>query len=247
MRRPLVIAAVAAGSLGLPATAGAATLDISGLDDGGQRFSPADATAAPGDTVSWGFASAIAPHNVNVVAPGVDPADTAAHELLGIAIPGTGQSFTKVLDQPGVYLYYCSFHGGLAGMSGRVVVRAPGDETPPPPPPPAGPAPAPNTSVFSGPFEEGDVTPPTLTKVGVLGAARSLRVRFVLGEPAALTVRLLRGRRVVRTAVFKARGTGVGTVAVKRVKPGRYSVRVDAIDAAGLDSDPVTRTAVVRR
>ena len=46
---------------------------------------------------------------------------------------------------------------------------------------------------------------------------------------------------------FKDRGTGVGTVAVRRVKPGRYSVRMGATDAAGLDSAHVRRKVVVRR
>jgi plastocyanin len=246
MRRPLLIAAAAAGSLALPAAASAATVGIQGLDDGGlTRFSPADAKAAPGDSATWSFPTAAAPHNVFVVPPGVDPANTAAHESLGIALPGGGTKFSRTLDKAGIYLYYCSFHGGLApgGMSGRVVVGA----VTAPPPLPTGPAPRPNTTVFSGPFEEGDVTPPALTKVGVLAAGRTLRVRYVLSEPGTVTVRLARGRRVIRTAVFKDRGAGVGTAAVKRIGPGRYTVRVSATDAAGLGSRVVRRKVAVRR
>jgi plastocyanin len=246
VRGRLLLGAVV-GALALPAGAHAATIEISGLDEGGQRFSPADSAGQTGDTVTWGFAAAVAPHNVNLVPPGVDPANTAAHELLGFAFPGQGQTFTKVLDQPGVYLYYCNLHGGLApgGMNGRVVIGAPGD--PPPPPLPTGPAPQPNTVAFSGPFEAGDTTPPSLGRVGALSAGRSVRLRFELGERATVTVRLLRTSRPARTAVFKDRGAGVGTVAVKRVKPGRYAVRVKATDAAGLASAPVTRKVVVRR
>ena len=237
MRRLLLGAALAAGGLALaPGAAGAATVDVAGLDDGGLfRFSPPDASGQPGDTVRWGFGQAAAPHNVNLVAPGVDPANTAAHELLGISAPAAATPFSKVLDQPGVYLYYCSFHGGLApgGMSGRVVIGAAGD--PPPPPLETGPAPQPNVSVFSSPLEEGDVVAPALTKVGALAAGRRLRVRYQLGEAAVLGVRVARGRKVVRTAVFKGRRPGVGTVTLKaRLAPGRYTVTVTATDAAQL-------------
>ena len=246
--RPLLGGALAA--LLFPAAAGAATVDISGLDDGGQtRFSPPDAAARPGDSAQWTFATATQAHNVFVVPPGVDPTNTAAHLSLGLALPGSATPIVQALDKPGVFLYYCSFHGSLApgGMNGRVVVAAEGDTTPPPPPPlPTGPAPRPNDSVFSGPFEEGDVIPPALTKVGALAVGRTVRVRYQLGEPGTIAVRLARGGKVRRTAVFKARGAGVGTVAVKRVEPGRYELRVSAADAAGLVS-AIKRKVVVRR
>jgi hypothetical protein len=130
-------------------------------------------------------------------------------------------------------------------MNGRIVVAAEGDTTPPPPPVSTGPVAQPNTTSFSGPFEEGDVTPPALTKVGVLASGRTVRVRYQLGEPATIAVRLERGRKLLKTAVFKSRGAGVGTVAVRRVKPGRYTARVSATDAAGLRS-ATTRKVVVR-
>ena len=60
-------------------------------------------------------------------------------------------------------------------------------------------------------------------------------------------MRLRRGARQVRKQNFKDRGSGVGTVAVRRVGPGRYSVRVGAADAAGLESRIVVRKVVVRR
>jgi plastocyanin len=230
-------AVVAAGALAGPA--GAATVAVAGLDDGGVfRFSPADSTAAVGDTVAWGFASAAAPHNVNLVPPGVDPADTAAHELLGIAAPAAPAPFTKVLGTAGVWRYYCSFHGGLdaGGMSGRVVV---GDVAPPPPLP-TGPAPSPNTLTFAGPFEEGDVAPPRLRRVGVLAGRRSVRVRFLLSEPARVTVRA-GGRSAARTFAR----AGVGTVAVRRVPARRQAVRISAVDRSGL-ATTIRRSVRVR-
>ena len=249
MRLRLLLGGAFAALL-FPAAAGAATVDISGLDDGGQtRFSPPDATARAGDDAHWTFAAAAQAHNVFVVPPGADPANTAAHESLGLALPGSTTPLAKTLDRAGVFLYYCSFHGSLApgGMNGRIVVAAEGDTAPPPPPPPlpTGPAPRPNDSAFSGPFEEGDVTPPALTKVGALAVGRTVRVRYQLGEQGTIAVRLARGRKVLKHAIFKSRGAGVGTVAVKRVEPGRYAVRISAIDAAGLVS-AAKRKVVVR-
>ena len=247
MSRRLVLALGAAGALlaAAPGIAAAAEVDVAALDDGNQfRFAPPDATAAVGDTVKWGFGQASVPHNVNLVAPGVDPGNAAAHQLLGVSAPHDAATFQSVVDKPGVYLYYCSFHGGLApgGMSGRIVV---GDVAPPPPVD-TGPAPRPNTSVFSGPFEAGDFTPPALTKVGVLAKGRAVKVRYVLGEDATVDVALRRGKRVVKRAAFPGRKAGIGTVTLKRVKPGRYTAVVTATDAAQLTSRPAARVVRVR-
>ncbi len=72
-----------------------------------------------------------------------------------------------------------------------------------------------------------------------------MRVRYQLGERATIAVRLTRGRKVVRTTLFKSRGVGVGTVAVRRIRPGRYTVGVTATDAAGLAS-ATSRNVVAR-
>ena len=225
-------------ALAFPGVAGAATVDVAALDDGGAfRFSPPDAAASVGDTASWSFAAAAAPHNVNLVPPGVDAANAAAHELVGIALPATPVPLTKVLDKPGVWLYYCSFHGGLdaGGMSGRVVV---GDVAPPPPIA-TGPAPDPNTLAFTGPFEEGDVAPPALTRLGVLPGRRSVRARFLVSEPARVTVRV--GRRAAAKTFAAA---GVGTITVKRVPSGKRAITVSAVDASGLAAKLVRRVRV---
>jgi len=245
--RLLALAVAAAGALlaAAPGVAGAAEVDVAALDDGNQfRFAPPDATAKVGDTVKWGFGQAGVPHNVNLVKPGVSPDDAAAHQLLGISAPHDAATFSAVVDQPGVYLYYCSFHGGLApgGMSGRVVVG----DVPPPPPVDTGPAAQPNTSVFTGPFEEGDFAPPVLSKVGVLAKGRTVKVRYVLSEDATVTVALRRGKKVVKRAAFRGRKAGIGTVTVKKVPPGRFTALVTATDAAQLASKPAARAVRVR-
>jgi plastocyanin len=231
---------LAGGALALafPGVAGAATVDVAALDDGGSfRFSPPDATAAMGDTVSWSFAAAAAPHNVNLVPPGVDPANAAAHELVGIALPATPVPLTKALDKQGVWLYYCSFHGGLdaGGMSGRIVV---GDVAPPPPIA-TGPAPDPNTLAFTGPFEEGDVTAPALTRLGLLAGRRSVRARFLLSEPATVTVRA--GKRSASRTFARA---GVGNITLTKVTAGRRAIAVTAVDPSGLTSRVTKRVQV---
>jgi hypothetical protein len=127
-------------------------------------------------------------------------------------------------------------------MSGRIVVG----DVPPPPPVDTGPVPRPNTSVFAGPFEEGDFTPPALTKVGVLAKGRTLKVRYVASEDVTLTVTLKRGRQVAKRASFPGRKAGIGTVTLKRVKRGRYTAVVTATDAAQLTSKPAARAVRVR-
>jgi hypothetical protein len=120
-------------------------------------------------------------------------------------------------------------------MSGRVVV---GDVVPPPPVS-TGPAPAPNTLTFTGPFEEGDVTAPALRKVGVLAGRRSVRVRFLVSEPARVTVRA--GKRSASKRLAQA---GIGTIALKRVPAGRQIVTVSALDASGLSAKVSKRVRV---
>jgi plastocyanin len=235
----------------VPGTASAATLGISGRDDGGLlRFDPGDSSGAPGDTASWSFATAVAPHNVNLVPPGVSPDDTTQHELIGTATPGQAAPFTKVLDKPGTWLFYCSFHGGLApgGMSGRITIVKAGDPPPPPPPPVAtGPKPDPNTTpAFSGLFEEGDFIRPGLSQVGALATGRTVRVRYVTTEPGTVAIAFLDAKKkVAKSVVLAGRRAGVNTVKVKNVKPGRYSVLITAADLSGLESATAKRRVTV--
>jgi hypothetical protein len=100
--------------------------------------------------------------------------------------------------------------------------------------------PSPNTRTFAGPFEEGDVTRPRLGRVGVLAGRRSVRVRFVLSEPARVTVRA--GRRSAARTFARA---GVGTLTVRRVPAGKRPVRVVAVDPSGL-ATTVRRAVRVR-
>jgi hypothetical protein len=132
-------------------------------------------------------------------------------------------------------------------MSGRITIVKPGEAPPPPPPPQeTGPKPAPNTTTFTGALEEGDFIRPTLTKVGALATGRNVRIRFQTTEPGSLAVAFVDARKkVAKTAFFAIRQAGIGTVKVKDVRPGRYTVLITAADQSGLESFTAKRRVTV--
>jgi CSLREA domain-containing protein len=77
-------------------------------------------------------------------------------------------------------------------------------------------------------------------------AQRGRSVRFTLSEPARVTVKLLRSRRAVKTLRMNGR-TGRNTLALGRLKRGRYKVEVTAVDPAGLRSAAARRTLTLGR
>jgi plastocyanin len=106
----------------------AATINVSIVD---RQFEPAEIVVAQGDTVTWSVTKAIGePHTVTSGTP--DAADKGAlfdsqkddADLAKLKDVGGSYSFT--FDKTGTYAYFCAIH---AGMTGKVVVLAPG-ETP---------------------------------------------------------------------------------------------------------------------
>jgi hypothetical protein len=77
---------------------------------------------------------------------------------------------------------------------------------------------------------------------------RAVRVKFRLSEPATVTVRVKRGRRVVKSKRVQA-GAGTHTVTVrsKKLKKGRYTIEVLARDASGNRSKLATKRLTLRR
>jgi len=75
-----------------------------------------------------------------------------------------------------------------------------------------------------------------------------VRVRFRLSEPATVTVRVKRGRKIIKSKRVQA---GVGTHSVrlrsKRLRKGRYTVEVLARDASGNRSRLATMRLSVRK
>lgn len=73
----------------------------------GVKFPPATLAVHRGDTVTWRN-NDVVPHTV-----------TAAGKFDSSAI-APGKTFSKKMDQPGVYDYVCTYH---PGMKGRVEVK----------------------------------------------------------------------------------------------------------------------------
>jgi plastocyanin len=86
------------------------------LNDGGNRFEPANITITAGSTVNWYWPVGSVRHNV-VADDGDAPATSGAPASYPKYL-----SFTFVI--PGVYHYHCAVHGGTGGvgMSGAVTV-----------------------------------------------------------------------------------------------------------------------------
>jgi plastocyanin len=86
--------------------------------DGQYVYEPAELTVAPGESVTWSWASA----NHNVV-PSSQPDDANWSGTEGGASEtyDDGYTYEYTFETPGTYEYYCSPHEGL-GMIGTVVV-----------------------------------------------------------------------------------------------------------------------------
>ena len=137
-------------------------------------------------------------------------------------IKDTGGTYTHTLTAAGTYTYQCDVH---PAMRGTVIVGGG-----------AAAAPAPTTV---------DAAPPALRAVKV---SRLAVVQFTAARAGTLTIRVLRGNRVVRRSQAKiAAGLNHRPLAVRGLERGRYRVSLQATDAAGRRSAPVVRSLVVSR
>lgn len=86
------------------------------LNEGGNRFDPAQITIAVGDTINWFWPVGSVGHNV-VPDDGNAPATSGAPA-------GYPKYLSFQFASPGVYRYHCAVHGapGAIGMSGTVTV-----------------------------------------------------------------------------------------------------------------------------
>jgi len=76
-----------------------------------------------------------------------------------------------------------------------------------------------------------DTTRPKLRKVALDRSGRRLKLRFRVSERSAVTVRLVRAGKRVRTKRVSARSRG--SVTLRGLRPGRYRVQLRARDLAG--------------
>jgi plastocyanin len=138
-------------------------------------------------------------------------------------IKDTGGTYTRTLTAAGTYTYQCDVH---PSMRGTVVVgqaAAPG---------------APTKAAV-------DAAPPALRDVKV---SRLAVVQFAAAQAGTLTIRVLRGNRVVRRSTAKiAAGLNHRPLAVRGLARGRYRVSLQATNAAGQRSAAVVRSLVVTR
>jgi hypothetical protein len=196
-----------------------------------------DVTIDPNDSVTWHFDGAPSDHNV--ADAGTPPAWQSTYPTIG--------TYARSYPDPGTYDFICQAH---PQMKGRVTVGD-GVGTPTPSPSPS-PSPTPSTQP-SGPTTPpptggSDSVKPTVKSVRPTALRRGVRVRFTLSEPATVTLRVKRGRKVLKSArIQAAAGTRSVTLRSRRLKKGRYTVEVVARDTAGNRSLLATKRVTLRR
>lgn len=165
----------------------------------------------------------------------------------------TDWSTQRTFDADGEYVFFCAVHGSAtSGMRGTVYVNAAGTlptggggtgtqtSTTPPPgtttsttPPPGETVPPGGTQTATTGAPPPDASPPRATGARVSATRRALVVRMTLSEPAEVTVRVFRrGKRLARRT-FDAKAGAVKLRVPRKLRAGRYSVRLTLVDAAG--------------
>jgi hypothetical protein len=247
-------------ALGGAASAQAANKDIYARDAGGPCFSSApgpatcvageegDVSINTGDTVTWDFGESTQDHNA--ASSNAVPED-AAWEGFTTPFVQVGR-YPRTFNQPGTYEYLCQAHPVMRGtitVTGEPV--EPPDDPPPPPPPPPPPSSPPTSdpgTTTPNPTGGTDSVKPRVRSVRPTALRRGVRVRFTLSEPATVTIRVERGRKLVKSARVQARaGTRSVTLRSKKLKKGRYRVEVQARDAHGNRSTLATKRLILRR
>ena len=143
-----------------------------------------------------------------------------------IGTPGVPGSFT--FQAAGTYAFVCEVHA--TQMSGTVTV---GD----PPPPPLSEQPFPNDGGDVVALETGglDRERPSLGAVRVGRSGGAAELRFRVSEPSEVTIRFMRGDKIVATKRVQAAGAyRLAVRASRALRAGqRYRVELRARDGAG--------------
>jgi plastocyanin len=215
MGRMALIGVLVVGVVASPARA--ATTDVSVANF---EFTPASVQVQPGDTVRWTFAGPDLNHTTTSDSGQAESWESDPGEATFTVNHSPGDQFSHTFNTAGTYGYFCRVH---TYMRGTVRVGASS-----PPPPGGGGAPPPSGG--GAPPPSGDTTAPVAGAPRVSVSRR--RVTFTLDEAAQVEARL-RGPRTRRTLELAGRaGTNVLKLP-KRMRPGRYSLRIKATDAAG--------------
>jgi len=200
------------------------------------RWSPEEVTVKAGETVSWSFTGASAPHNVVSTGSNWTPPFRTAFNP-------AAASYT--FSTPGIYSYVCEVHAST--MDGTVIVTdASGAPPPPPPPPPLSEQPWTNDQPPPSRLDDADEKRPRVSRVRAVAVRNGARLRFRLSERARVTVRFKLAGLTVKSArrTFRA-GTRSLTVRDRRMH-GRYSIEIRATDLGGNRSRPTRVRLTVR-
>jgi len=85
----------------------------------GLGFNPRSVTIQVGESVRWTNLEAFIPHTSTSGEPG-DP-----DGLWDSGTLSSGESFTQTFDEPGEFVYYCTFHPTVPAMVGAMVIVEP--------------------------------------------------------------------------------------------------------------------------
>jgi plastocyanin len=258
----IVAAGVAVAAAGVLAAAGAAGAELQATDHavyahdangscystdpatsdcaGGVR---ADVSIATGDSVTWHIAPPATNTSHNVAGDNDPPEDPSWQGYASDFV--ANDAITHTFDQPGTYDFVCQAH---ASMVGTVTVTGDPVGTPSPTPS-ATPTPTPIVNPGGGqpttpaPPASTDKVKPTVARIKLKALRHAARVTFKLSENATVTIRVRRGKKVLKSVRLQARaGTRTVKVRSSKLTKGRYTIEVRARDASGNTSTLATKS-----
>jgi plastocyanin len=253
-----VAGTTAVGGVGAAgASSGATDVTIYAVEDGGTFcFSLNQATCSgdlkvdldgPSHTVTWAFPGPYTDGH-NASSRGTNWAYSSGPANNPPEVVDADFEFTK----NGTYQFVCDRHA--VQMAGTINVTGAADPTSTPTGTPT-PTPTPTTHPGGGqpitPPPSGgaaDVVKPTVSSLRAKRQKRAVKVTFRLSENATVTIRVKRGRKVVKK-VTKQVPAGRRTITVRssKLKKGRYKIEVRARDASGNVSSLASKSLRLRK
>jgi plastocyanin len=223
--------AAAGTTLALALSAAPALATDQGVSIVGRAFAPTPVMIDPGETVTWTWngTGLDLHHSVTSDMGSATPFDS---DPMTMSPSHTnGDTFPVVFPTSGCFQYHCKVHSDMHGQVQVGLAMCPppssggggagggsGGNGPPPPPPP-------------GPPAATDTTAPSL---GAVSAKSGKKLVFKLSEPARVTIKVLRGKKTVKTFhVSGKKGTNTFRLTHRGLKTGKYKLTLSALDTAG--------------
>jgi plastocyanin len=192
------------------------------------KYAPADVSIYAGDSVLWTWSGPDTNHSVTADAGQAMNFDSDGGKSSGQVVHPLNDGFGVSFTQVGSFTYHCKVH---SFMTGKVTVQSAPGGTPQAP------------------------AAPQLTKVSVKPkrfctrcAKPGTTVRFNLDGPASVRAALLRHGKSVKEIDFDSPpGPGVKRLRFKKLRNGKYLLRLIAVDnVSGLTSKPAEIAVEVR-